>query len=104
MSISVSSVVPSPIEEVFAWHERPGALARLLPPWQPVWVKHEATNLREGRAQLSLPGGLVWVATHEDYDRPHRFVDRLELPAPALASRTPLRAGRHNMHPGGRQC
>ena len=77
VSISVSSVVPSPIEEVFAWHERPGALARLLPPWQPVWVKHEATNLRDGRAQLSLPGGLVWVATHEDYDRPHRFVDRL---------------------------
>ena len=77
MSISVSSVVPSPIEEVFAWHERPGALARLLPPWQPVWIKHEATNLRDDDAQLSLPGGLVWVATHEDYDRPHRFVDRL---------------------------
>jgi uncharacterized protein (TIGR01777 family) len=77
VSISVSSVVASPVEEVFDWHERPGALARLLPPWQPVWIKREATNLRNGRAELRLPGGLVWTAVHEDYDRPYRFVDRL---------------------------
>ncbi len=77
MSISVSSVVSSPVEEVFDWHERPGALARLLPPWQPIWIKREATNLRNGRAELRLPGGIVWAAVHEDYDRPNRFVDRL---------------------------
>jgi uncharacterized protein (TIGR01777 family) len=77
VSISVSSIVSSPIEDVFAWHERTGALARLLPPWQPIRIKREAANLRNGRAELWLPGGFVWAAIHEDYDRPYRFADRL---------------------------
>ena len=77
MSITVSSVFDAPIDEVFAWHERPGALLRLAPPWQPVRVANEAANLRDGRAVLKLPGGLRWTAPHQDYASPREFVDEL---------------------------
>ncbi|MBV9794752.1 MAG: TIGR01777 family oxidoreductase [Actinobacteria bacterium] len=79
MSISYSSVVDAPIDEVFAWHGRAGALTRLAPPWQPVRVGQEATSLKDGRAVLLLPGGARWVAQHQadGYDPPRQFVDQL---------------------------
>ena len=77
MSFETDVVVPAPIGEVFAWHERPGALTRLLPPWQPVRIGKEAENLSDGRAELRLPGGLRWVAQHRDCDPPNYFVDEL---------------------------
>ncbi len=79
MSISYSSVVDTPIDEVFAWHGRPGALTRLSPPWAPVRPGQEATSLRDGRAVLLLPGGARWVAQHQPdgYDPPRQFVDQL---------------------------
>ena len=43
MGLQYSSVVDAPVAEVFAWHERPGALLRLLPPWQPIRVVQEAS-------------------------------------------------------------
>ena len=69
----------APLDEVFAWHSRAGALARLLPPWQPISVVEEAGSLRDGRAVLGLPGGIKWVAQHrpDRYDPPHRFTDEL---------------------------
>lgn len=82
MSIKFSSVIDAPIADVFAWHERPGAVKRLTPPWQPVRVVEEATSLRDGQAVMALPGGLRWKAQHEaDYYRPGRqFVDHLVSP------------------------
>lgn len=79
MSIVTSQVVDAPIDEVFAWHERPGALHRLTPPWQPLRVRDEADSLREGRAVLSVPPGLSWVAQHQPdgYRAKRRFVDEL---------------------------
>jgi hypothetical protein len=77
VSITVSQVVDAPLEEVFAWHERPGALARLAPPWQPVRVAAEADNLRDGRAVLVLPGRLRWVAQHRDCTPGREFTDEL---------------------------
>ncbi len=81
------SVVPAPIADVFGWHERPGAIARLTPPWQPVRVAEEAGSLYDGRAVLALPGGLRWVAEHRpaDYAPPYRFADELtSLPLDAV--------------------
>lgn len=74
-----SSVVPHDIAEVYAWHGRPGAFARLVPPWQPVGLAQEAESLADGRAVLRFPGGLRWVAQHDPagHDPPYRFVDRL---------------------------
>lgn len=77
MSITVSGTAPAPVDEVFAWHERPGALTRLLPPWQPVRVRSEAADLRSGTAEMVLPGGLVWAARHCDYEAGRQFVDEL---------------------------
>ena len=77
VSIKASSVVNAPLEEVYAWHERPGALPRLLPPWQPLRVVQEASSLSDGRAVLSLPGGIKWVACHRECEPPGRFVDEL---------------------------
>ncbi|CRZ14287.1 TIGR01777 family oxidoreductase [Mycolicibacterium neworleansense] len=94
MGLVHSSVIDAPQEEVFAWHGRPGAFARLSPPWQPLQLISEAASLRDGRAELALPGGLRWVAEHQpdEYDPPRRFVDHIgrgglaSLPA-ALAVR-----------------
>lgn len=73
-----SSVVDAPLAEVFDWHERPGAIVRLTPPWHPVRVSQETGSLRDGRAVLTMPpGGLRWVAQHSGYQPPHRFVDEL---------------------------
>ncbi len=79
------SVVHHPLEEVFAWHERPGAFSRLSPPWLPGRLVHEASSLRDGEAVIGLPGGLRWVARHraDGYDPPHSFVDELAA-APGL--------------------
>lgn len=80
MTVEFHQVLPDITpDEVFGWHERPGAIARLTPPWQPVRVMAEAESLRDGRAVLRLPGGLRWVAQHQaDAYRPDRqFADRL---------------------------
>ncbi|HLH59187.1 MAG TPA: TIGR01777 family oxidoreductase [Streptosporangiaceae bacterium] len=79
MSIVHTSVVNATADEVFAWHGRPGALTRLLPPWQPVRIGQEAGSLRDGRAVLLLPGRVRWVAEHQPagYDPPRQFVDQL---------------------------
>jgi uncharacterized protein (TIGR01777 family) len=86
MGLDYSSVIDAPREEVFAWHGRPGAFLRLSPPWAPMRVIAEAGSLRDGRAELALPGGLRWVAQHQSefYDPPRRFVD--EIDSDGLAS------------------
>jgi uncharacterized protein len=85
MSIEHESVVGHPLAEVFAWHARPGAMRRLVPPWQPMKVIAETESLADGRAVLGLPGGLRWVAQHDPagYDPPYRFVDDLSTNGPA---------------------
>lgn len=65
MSIRHSSTIPTGIDEVFAWHTRPGAFQRLLPPWMPGRVRQEASSLADGRAELALPGGQIWVSQHD---------------------------------------
>jgi uncharacterized protein len=79
MGLTYSSVIDADRDEVFSWHTRPGAITRLIPPWQPVRVLREAGSLRDGRATLSLPGGLRWVAAHkpDGYDPPNAFADEL---------------------------
>ena len=77
-----SAVIEHPPDEVFAWHERPGAIHRLTPPWWPVRVMSESSSLRDGTAVLRLPGGLRWAATHrpEGYEDGRRFTDVLTTP------------------------
>jgi uncharacterized protein (TIGR01777 family) len=85
MGIEYESVVEHSLAEVFAWHTRPGAMTRLVPPWQPMTVIAETESLADGRAVLGLPGGLRWVAQHDQsgFDPPHRFVDVLSSEGPS---------------------
>jgi len=91
MAHSFSGVVGAPLDEVFNWHARPGAVVRLAPPWVPVPVASEAASLSDGRAVLVLPGGLRWVARHDPaaYDPPRRFAD--ELASRPLSAALPWR-------------
>jgi uncharacterized protein (TIGR01777 family) len=77
MSLTTSSVVDAPLDTVFGWHERPGAVARLTPPWLPMRVVREARSLADGEAVLGLPLGVRWVARHGGYLPRERFVDEL---------------------------
>jgi len=77
-----STVIEAPIEEVFDWHRRPGAIERLIPPWQPLQVIQEAQGLSSGTAVLGLPFGIRWSARHlpAEFRDGGRFVDRLDTP------------------------
>ena len=57
MGLRYSSIVDAPMTEVFAWHERPGALLRLVPPWQPIKVAQEAPSLADGSGGPAVAGG-----------------------------------------------
>jgi len=103
MGLTYASVVDAPLGEVFAWHARPGAITRLMPPWQPVRVLREAGSLRDGQAALGLPGGLRWAAAHQPggYDPPHEFADALaSFPLSAVL---PWRHA-HRFSPAGEQA
>lgn len=79
MSLTYTSIVDAPIDEVYDWHTRPGAITRLAPPWQPIRVDQEAESLRDGTAVLRLPGDIRWWAKHlsDEHAPPTRFVDKL---------------------------
>ncbi|WP_202818984.1 SRPBCC family protein [Actinosynnema sp. ALI-1.44] len=78
----------APLQDVFDWHARPGALVRLSPPWQPIEVIQEADSLRDGTAIFKIPGGLRWRAQHQpsEYRPPELFADRLEGPLSLVMS------------------
>lgn len=64
---------------VFAWHERPGAVEELTPPWEKVEVLERAGNLQVGaRVVFKIRNGPIsqtWVAEHTEYNPPHFFTD-----------------------------
>jgi uncharacterized protein (TIGR01777 family) len=74
------SRLAAPTAEVFAWHTRPGAFERLVPPWERVRVLSREGGIRDGgRTVLEIRRGplrLRWVAEHRDYDEGRRFVDQ----------------------------
>lgn len=64
------TTLPEPAGEVFAWHARPGALERLIPPWQAARVvERSADGIAPGtRVVLELALGPLrqrWVAQHD---------------------------------------
>lgn len=69
-TLTASSQLPALPTEVYDYHARPGALARLLPPWQRVEIVRPIDTLRDGaEAELSLRFGPLrtrWVAEHRD--------------------------------------
>lgn len=74
-----SSSLPVSVEEAFAYHDRPGALNRLIPPWESVEIEHSDNSLEVGSRvvmKTKIFGVPVrWVAEHTEYDPPNRFTD-----------------------------
>jgi len=68
-------------EEVFAFHESPGAIEYLIPPWEKMKVVEASKSLQVG-SRVILEGRLLgilpvrWVAEHTEYQPPHLFADR----------------------------
>ncbi|MCB9920615.1 MAG: TIGR01777 family protein [Planctomycetaceae bacterium] len=71
--------LPVSAKEAFDWHERSGALDRLIPPWESVSVLNRGDGIREGSvvelAQRLGPLRLKWVAKHHGYEPGHAFRD-----------------------------
>lgn len=71
--------LPVSREEAFAWHERPGALERLTPPWETVEVVERSGGIRDGgRVTLKIHRGpldFTWTLRHLDYREGEQFVD-----------------------------
>lgn len=74
--------------DVFAWHERPGALARLCPPWERIELIGSHDGIRDGaRVRLRAKAGpfwTKWLVEHRDYVAGEKFRD-VQLSGP-LAS------------------
>ena len=74
------SRIAAPPEEVFAFHESPGALQRLTPPWENVRFLEGGGSLQPGtRVAISVPVGpfhVRWVAEHTEYQSGRMFADR----------------------------
>lgn len=75
--------LPHPREQVFAWHERPGAIVRLTPPTLGRILTEPTDGIKDGSTavlRMSIPGtvgtaGVKWTARHFGYQPPEKFED-----------------------------
>lgn len=78
-SFAARSKVRATARELFAWHDRPGALERLLPPWERVEVLERTGGIRDaGRVRMRMRAGpfrLEWLALHGDFEEGRSFTD-----------------------------
>lgn len=76
------STFPVDLDALFGWHERPGALERLIPPWDPLRVISKDNHIREGaRVVLRMKAGplpIAWWARHTGYEHNVFFRDEQE--------------------------
>lgn len=72
--------LPVPVDEAFAWHERPGALERLSPPWERIRILEREGTIRDGdRVVLSTSSapGIRIEVVHHDYMPGRSFSDNM---------------------------
>jgi uncharacterized protein (TIGR01777 family) len=67
------------VAELFAWHTRDGAFARLNPPWNPVNVLSMSGGIENG-ARVRLKAGIppitfTWELEHSNFQKNVQFVD-----------------------------
>lgn len=71
--------LPVDAEAAFAWHEQPGAIDRLLPPWENMQVERRTGGLQTGAEVVLVnrlgPLRLRWLAEHVAYQPPRLFED-----------------------------
>lgn len=71
--------LPVDADEAFAWHARPGAFERLVPPWQEIAIIDRQGGVENG-ARLTFklhrgPVPVTWVAEHRDVEPGKHFRD-----------------------------
>lgn len=77
-----ATLLPAPTAEVWAWHDSPDALTRLIPPWEKTIVVDPPTGLGPGvtvrlRTRV-FPG--VWMdirAEHVEWDEGRWWIDEM---------------------------
>lgn len=74
-----STIVPVSLQTLFDYHTRPGAIDRLIPPWESVQMLQRGNSLSVG-TQVSIrnkvgPLFLQWNAEHTVFEPPTRFQD-----------------------------
>ncbi len=71
--------LPHSAAEVFRWHQRPGALSRLNPPWEAVEILEQSGGVEDhGRVVLRVKVGPIWrrwVAQHVEFESDRAFHD-----------------------------
>ncbi|MEZ4565586.1 MAG: SRPBCC family protein [Desulfobacterales bacterium] len=74
-----SSQVNAPVEAVFKWHARPGAIERLSPPWDPLEIISRTGGIETGaEVKMRLFAGPVpvkWHARHVAFRENEMFQD-----------------------------
>ena len=73
------SKINAPVEDVFKWHARPGAIERLSPPWDPLEIISRTGGILIGaEVEMKLKAGPIpikWHARHIDYQANKLFKD-----------------------------
>ena len=74
-----ATALPVSASEAFGYHDRPGALQRLIPPWEKAFVERSDNSLAVGSQVvlttkfMGIP--LRWLAEHTHYEPPNFFAD-----------------------------
>lgn len=74
-----SSEVDVPVEDLFTWHGRSGALMRLNPPWEKVKVDSQSGIEKGAVTDMKVytgPIGVRWIADHTEYIENELFIDQ----------------------------
>jgi uncharacterized protein (TIGR01777 family) len=73
------SLLDTPIQDLFRWHQRPQAFQRLAPPWDNIRIVEKRGGIQNGdRVVLEIKQGPFWrrwVAIHRDYIEGKQFID-----------------------------
>ncbi|MDR3633302.1 MAG: SRPBCC family protein [Isosphaeraceae bacterium] len=80
MEFVKESRIAAPRGVVFAFHESPGAILRLTPPWERVELIEGGESLQPGQRVVLRtwigPWPVRWVAEHTEYEPGRLFADR----------------------------
>lgn len=69
-TLSYTTAIPQKPHFVYQWHARPGAINRLLPPWQGTEVIHRSGGLAAGaQTRIMMPFGPFKITMHAEHTR-----------------------------------
>ena len=76
---------PCSVTELYDWHRRPGALKRLIPPWEDTTVLARSGGIDpDGRVTIRMHAGplpYLWRAQHIE-NRPYKYFRDIQANGP----------------------